>query len=232
MLSPGRPSGPRRRPRMRRRRHSARPSSPRRPSGRRDLWPPEHRLRGARSPAAVPFVPTAGPMTVRPASEGLASIRSERFTMHTRLRWGLPVAVAAWLAAPAHAQPPSAAPASPVAPRAADPLDPQAAVPRAVHRSVLSSYRPAGPVEVGSWPQANETVTRIGGWRTYLREAQQPEPSASTAGAASASAVPSSGSAPPAAAGPGAHSHGVHHPPHQHRQHRHPQHQPQPQSRP
>ena len=32
---------------------------------------------------------------------------------------------------------------------------------------------------VGSWREANDNVGRIGGWRTYLREAQQPDAPAS-----------------------------------------------------
>lgn len=57
-----------------------------------------------------------------------------------------------------------------------DPLDPMAIVPAASHRPSLSAYRPAHEVPLGSWKDANDTVTRIGGWRVYLREATQPEP--------------------------------------------------------
>lgn len=57
---------------------------------------------------------------------------------------------------------------------AADPLDPTAAVPAAVHRSTLSAYRDAGELRVESWKDANERVTRIGGWRAYAREAASP----------------------------------------------------------
>ncbi len=59
-----------------------------------------------------------------------------------------------------------------------DPLDPRAAVPPVLHRSSLHAYRPATEVPVGSWKDANDTVTRIGGWRAYAREAAQPEPAA------------------------------------------------------
>lgn len=63
---------------------------------------------------------------------------------------------------------------------APDPSDPAAAVPPLVHRSAF--VRPpagaaSGPI---GWPEANERVGRIGGWRAYAREAQ--------AGAASAPA--------------------------------------------
>lgn len=106
---------------------------------------------------------------------------------------------AAWMAAAAstHAQPAPATSGT----RAADPLQADAAVPPVVYSSPLARYRMAGDVEVGSWTEVNETVTRIGGWRTYAREASQPEAPAS---------VPAAGAAPaasPPAAAPG---HGRH----------------------
>jgi hypothetical protein len=36
-----------------------------------------------------------------------------------------------------------------------------------VHTSSLASYRPLGDDKRIDWKQANETVNRIGGWRTY-----------------------------------------------------------------
>ena len=62
-----------------------------------------------------------------------------------------------------------------------DPLDPQANVPVLTYKSSLKrDLRPAadGPI---SWRQANDTVTRIGGWRAYAREANAPAPDAATA---------------------------------------------------
>ena len=41
--------------------------------------------------------------------------------------------------------------------------------------SVLSRYKPMTDQKLGSWREANDTVTRIGGWRTYLKEAQTPD---------------------------------------------------------
>ena len=41
--------------------------------------------------------------------------------------------------------------------------------------SVLSRYKPMTDQKLGSWREANDTVTRIGGWRTYLKESQAPE---------------------------------------------------------
>jgi hypothetical protein len=76
---------------------------------------------------------------------------------------------------------------------AADPLDAKAAVPALVYRSALTGYpRMAQPPAMG-WREANDNVTRIGGWRAYAREAQQPPASAPAA------------SAPPPHAGHGAH---------------------------
>ncbi len=61
----------------------------------------------------------------------------------------------------------------------ADPLDAQARVPAVTYQSPLAGYRPLGDDQRQSWKDANATVTRIGGWRTYAREAQQPDPPAS-----------------------------------------------------
>jgi hypothetical protein len=69
---------------------------------------------------------------------------------------------------------PSTSSSSPSSSR--DPLDAKAAVPLLVHRSSLSSYRSAHDVRVGSWREANDTVTRIGGWRVYTRETESPVP--------------------------------------------------------
>lgn len=61
----------------------------------------------------------------------------------------------------------------------ADPLDAQVRVPAVTHQSSLAAYRRMGDDKPVPWKAANETVTRIGGWRAYAREAQQPEPAAS-----------------------------------------------------
>jgi len=52
----------------------------------------------------------------------------------------------------------------------ADPINAQAAVPAAVHRSAIATYRGAEDQTVGTWREANQTVNRIGGWRTYAKE--------------------------------------------------------------
>jgi hypothetical protein len=50
-------------------------------------------------------------------------------------------------------------------------------------RSAFDGYQPFSEEKTLAWPQANETVQRIGGWRAYAREAAQP---ASACAAASA----------------------------------------------
>ena len=55
-----------------------------------------------------------------------------------------------------------------------DPLDPKASVPAVAYASSLKLDPRAaadGPI---SWREANDTVARIGGWRVYAREANQP----------------------------------------------------------
>ena len=78
----------------------------------------------------------------------------------------------------------SIAQAQGTAPRAErpDPLDPQARVPAAVYPSALAGYRRLGDDKPVPWKQANETVNRVGGWRACAREAQSPQPAASTPG--------------------------------------------------
>jgi hypothetical protein len=54
--------------------------------------------------------------------------------------------------------------------------------------SVLSRYKPMTDQKLGSWREANDTVARIGGWRSYLKESQTPD--AEAPGAPRAPAVP------------------------------------------
>jgi hypothetical protein len=103
--------------------------------------------------------------------------------------------LAAWLAASplVHAQ------ADPKAGKP-DPSDPLAVVPATTYASPLARFRPAGEIKLGSWQEVNETVTRIGGWRAYAREASQPEPPAQPD--ASRPAPAAAPSPAPAASGP------------------------------
>ena len=119
-------------------------------------------------------------------------------------------AAAVWVALAAQAQgTPSpdrpALPSRPARVAPADPLNPQAQVPAVIYTSPLATYRRLGEDKRVPWTQANETVNRIGGWRSYAREAQQPDtmapgpvpqvgpaPVTVTVPGAAASAVPSS----------------------------------------
>jgi hypothetical protein len=109
-------------------------------------------------------------------------------------------ALSAALAAQAQGTPPSDRPALPSRPAtaaSADPLNPQAQVPAAVYVSPLATYRRLGEDKRIPWTQANETVNRIGGWRSYAREAQQPDTTAS-------GLVPQAGAPPVTVTVPGA----------------------------
>ena len=84
-----------------------------------------------------------------------------------------------------------------------DPLDPKASVPALSYESSFSQYRRMGDEKPVSWRDANDTVARIGGWRVYAREAQQPDPApAAMPGDVKPAAMPSD--AKPATNAPGA----------------------------
>ena len=88
-----------------------------------------------------------------------------------------------------------------------DPLDPKASVPSLGYESSFLQYRRLDDAKPQSWREANDTVTRIGGWRVYAREAQQPDPvpasvPASTPASPPASAASAKPAGPPPAASP------------------------------
>lgn len=58
-----------------------------------------------------------------------------------------------------------------------DPLDAKASVPPLTYRSSLPMARASEADRPITWREANETVNRIGGWRSYAREAQAAPPS-------------------------------------------------------
>lgn len=71
--------------------------------------------------------------------------------------------------------------------------------------SVLSRYKPMTDQKLGSWREANDTVTRIGGWRTYLKEAQTPAKTPTAAVSPGAPLAPATADTPsptPAVANP------------------------------
>ena len=81
-----------------------------------------------------------------------------------------------------------------------DPLDPKSSVPTLRYESSLKSSKAAGDDKPVSWRDANDNVTRIGGWRVYLREAQLPEPATPTP----STLTPSTPTPVPPPAAPGA----------------------------
>ena len=115
--------------------------------------------------------------------------------MNRTTHLGLAVVAGLAVAATVHAQS-APKPANP------DPLNPGAAVPAAIYTSPLARYRPAGDVKVGSWREANDTVTRIGGWRVYAREAARPEFTEQAPAATSGSTPAPAGAPAPAASRP------------------------------
>ena len=122
--------------------------------------------------------------------------------MHrNRCRWLLPAALAAALSAAQAQKSPSLATAT-------GPLDANASVPPLVYRSTLSTYRRLGDDKPVPWREANETVTRIGGWRAYAREASQPAATDAAPPVATGSPAPASpASAPSTMSTPGGHGH-------------------------
>ena len=102
-----------------------------------------------------------------------------------------------------------------------DPTDARAPVPLVQYRSPFYDYRTFGDSVRTPWRQANDEVARIGGWRTYLREAQQarepPEAANATERAKSPPPVsanekapvtpPATASEPAAKPAPGGHTH-------------------------
>ncbi len=78
-----------------------------------------------------------------------------------------------------------------------DPLDVNAKVPAVTYRSSFSEYRPLSNGKL-DWKKANDTAGSIGGWRTYAKEAQSPEPPAANGPPADKPAAPP---AKPAAGG-------------------------------
>ena len=78
-----------------------------------------------------------------------------------------------------------------------DPLDPKAIVPKVSYNSAFTQYRGLGDDKPISWREANDTVTRIGGWRVYAREAQQPDSTPAPTPAPATKPVEQAPAAPP-----------------------------------
>lgn len=86
-----------------------------------------------------------------------------------------------------------------------DPLNPKAQVPSVRYESSFAQFRRIGDNKPLAWREANDAVARIGGWRVYAREAQQPDPAPAEKPAVPAQApaqMPSIAPAPAAKAVP------------------------------
>ena len=112
----------------------------------------------------------------------------------------LTVLLTVLLAAPAQAQSPAAA--------RPDPLNPKAQVPALRYESAFAQFRRVGGDQPLAWRDANDAVARIGGWRTYAREAQQPDAAATPVPGPVPATAPAS--APAAVARPAPPAHGGH----------------------
>jgi hypothetical protein len=53
-------------------------------------------------------------------------------------------------------------------------------IPDLQFKSAFSDYVPYSDQALQSWRQANDTVGEIGGWKTYAKEASQPDSSTAT----------------------------------------------------
>lgn len=95
----------------------------------------------------------------------------------------------AWTLSIAAATPLAWAQTAPSGPKA-DPQDAQASVPRLIYQSPLANYRVLSDEKVKPWKETNDNVGRIGGWRAYAKEAQQPETPSGSAPATADTAVP------------------------------------------
>lgn len=120
---------------------------------------------------------------------------------HRFLRWPLAAAITT-LALVASAAEPSASTSTQPKSSRPDPLAADASVPPAVHRSALDGYRANRDASLRSWKEANDEVSRIGGWRAYAREAARGDAVAAPAAGAASAPV-----AQPGASGAGGHKH-------------------------
>ena len=97
----------------------------------------------------------------------------------------------------AQAQTQAAAPATPISTNARpDPADPKAQVPTSLYVSPLRAYQGFAEPQIAPWRETNELVRQRGGWRSYAREAREPDaakPAAPGASQHAPAAKPASG---------------------------------------
>lgn len=103
-----------------------------------------------------------------------------RFFSTLTLAWGLLLPLV-WAQSPPPSAQTETGPTAAAGPNAADASGAQSAAWRYV--SVLAQYQPYAEQALASWPEANATVQRIGGWRAYAREIQAPAAAPAPAGA-------------------------------------------------
>ena len=92
------------------------------------------------------------------------------FKKHCRLS---AAALGVMLASASHAQPGPTAPAA--ASQASSPAPATPAAKSGAGASAFDGYKPYTDEPRGNWKAANDNVARIGGWREYAKQAQQPE---------------------------------------------------------
>lgn len=99
---------------------------------------------------------------------------------------------------------------------APDPISAESPTPPTQYKSPFKDYRPLGDDQRIPWKAANDEVGKIGGWRVYLREAQEgskaaPEVAPAATPAPSAPKVPPGNSLAPEKPKPSEHAgHGQH----------------------
>lgn len=64
------------------------------------------------------------------------------------------------------------------------------------YTSALQGYLPFAEEKLRPWKESNATVEKIGGWRTYAKEAAEPEAKSSQTPSASPAAAPKAPAAP------------------------------------
>lgn len=66
--------------------------------------------------------------------------------------------------------------ALPAIAQSGDPADPGVRVRPLTHRSILAGRPAPDTPEVADWRATNERVRTVGGWKSYLKQVQQPDP--------------------------------------------------------
>ena len=62
-----------------------------------------------------------------------------------------------------------------------------------VYRSAFEGYPPYNDEKIAPWKESNDTVGKIGGWRAYAKEAQEPQAPGAALPAAAGAVDPHAG---------------------------------------